>query len=156
MDIQYFYLLNISETCFPSRQNLEHTLNIHCGALPLLPWWLLTVIFHLYSRMASKPHMHIQYVTTAAPISSTTTLPNLRALLFCLRLLLFLDRNPQPPSGFNLTGRLGQSSVFWPRCWTSQQSDKNSACRSQTASAKLLNAQRYTLSQPRITTGTDA
>lgn len=106
--------------------------------------------------MASKPHMHIQYVTTAAPISSTTTLPNLRALLFCLRLLLFLDRNPQPPSGFNLTGRLGQSSVFWPRCWTSQQSDKNSACRSQTASAKLLNAQRYTLSQPRITTGTDA
>lgn len=106
--------------------------------------------------MASKTHMHIHYVTTAAPVSSTATLPNSKAMRFCLRLLLFLDRKPRTPSGFNLTGRVGQSLVIWPRCRTSQQSDKNSACRSQTASAKLLNAQHYTFSQPLITTGTDA
>lgn len=74
MDIQNLYLLNVSEPSLPSRQNLEHTLNIHCGALPLLPWWLLKVTFHLYSYMVSKPHVHIQYIMTGAPISSTATL----------------------------------------------------------------------------------
>lgn len=73
-----------------------------------------------------------------------------------LSVLLFPDRKPQPPSGFNLTERVGQSLVIRPRCWKSQKSDKNSVCRSQTASAKLLNAQHYIFRQPCNTKGTDA
>lgn len=139
----YLFLLKTSDPCLPSRQNLGHTLNLHCWALPLLPWWLPTVIFHLYSYMASKTHTHIQYVefqsnailSLAATVSGQETATAKR---------------------FQPDGCVGQSSVFWPRCWTSQQSDKNSACRSQTASAKLLNAQHHTFSQACITTGADA
>lgn len=139
MHIQHLYLLNISEPCV---RNLEHKFNIHCWALPLLPWWLLTCIFITSQRLLPFPAPQRFRIRKQCAFVSGC---------YC-----FWTGNHKTPSGFNLTGRVGQGSVIWSRCWTSQQSDKNSACRSQAASAKLLNAQHYTFSQPRITTGTDA